>query len=166
MIRTLGRCWILPGLILCLPALAKVEIVQFEDPARQALYQEMIQELRCLVCQNQNLADSNAELAQDLRKRTRELIEEGRDRDEIADYMVARYGDFVLYRPRLNASTMFLWFSPLVLLLVVVILVLRWRRRAQTMHPGYSQQDLSRAKALMQGDIQPDPDDSAGNNRQ
>ena len=135
---------------------ARVEVVEFTDPDKQALYQEMIKELRCLVCQNQNLADSNAELAVDLRKRTRELIEDGRNRNEIVDYMVARYGDFVLYRPRFNVATAFLWISPLALLLVLVIWVVRWRRRAVAVSTGYSSEDLSRARDLLQRDTSED----------
>ncbi len=131
-------------------ATAKVEVVEFEDPDKQALYQDMIKELRCLVCQNQNLADSNAELAVDLRKRTRELVEDGRDRKEIVEYMVARYGDFVLYRPRFNSATAFLWTSPIVLLIVAIAWILRWRRRAVVTSTGYSDEELSRARKLLQ----------------
>ena len=134
---------------------AKVEVVEFDDPVKQALYQDMIKELRCLVCQNQNLADSNAELAVDLRNRTRELIEAGRDRSEIVDYMVARYGDFVLYRPRFNAATAFLWVSPVILLLGALLMILRWRRRAVTASTGYTEEDLARARELLHKDSPP-----------
>ena len=130
-------------------AFSRVEVASFEDPSRQALYQEMISELRCLVCQNQNLADSNAELAQDLRQRTRELIEDGKSREEIVDYMVARYGDFVLYRPRLTPATVFLWFSPIVLFLFLVWWVIRWRMRATVSDTGYSELELQRARSLL-----------------
>ena len=73
-------------------------------------------ELRCLVCQNQTIADSNAELAVDLRQQVREQLQQGRSQAEILDYMTARYGDFVLYRPPLKASTVLLWFGPWLLL--------------------------------------------------
>ncbi len=135
---------------LAVPATAKVDVVEFADPAREALYQQMIRELRCLVCQNQNLADSNADLAQDLRRRTRELIGDGRSRSEVVDYMVARYGEFVLYRPRFTAATAFLWMSPLVLSLILVWWVLRWRRRATAAPTGYSEDDLQRARTLLE----------------
>ena len=143
-----------------LPAAAKVEVVGFADPAMEALYQQMIRELRCLVCQNQNLADSNADLAKDLRRKTRELVEDGKSRSEVVDYMVSRYGEFVLYRPRFTAATAFLWVSPLVLSLILIWWVLRWRRRATAAPTGYSEDDLKRARALLEesgnnGDRQP-----------
>ncbi len=147
--------WLLPVLLLVgasAPAGARVEVVQFDDPERQALYQEMIRELRCLVCQNQNLADSDADLARDLRRRTRELVEEGKDRDEVVEYMVSRYGEFVLYRPRLTAGTIFLWFSPVVLFLFLVWWVIRWRRQASRAETGYSANELRRARELLQED--------------
>ena len=137
-------------LCMAVPAAAKVEVVEFADPAREALYQQMIRELRCLVCQNQNLADSNAELAQDLRRKTRELVGDGKSRSEVVDYMVTRYGEFVLYRPRFTVATAFLWMSPLVLSLILVWWVLRWRRRATALPTGYSEEDLRRARSLLE----------------
>ena len=74
----------------------------FEDPDRQALYDKLVRELRCLVCQNQNLADSNAELARDLRNKAYQMVAKGESYDDVVEYMVARYGDFVLYRPPLK----------------------------------------------------------------
>ena len=145
------------------PAHAKVEEFSFADPGKQALYQEMIKELRCLVCQNQNLADSNADLAQDLRKRTRELIDQGKSREEIADYMVARYGEFVLYRPRLTPATVFLWFSPVALFLILVWWVVRWQRRSSRVESGYDPDELQRARRLLQGQ-DTDPTGTASKN--
>ena len=78
-------------------ALAGVEVHQFEDPEQEQQYNRLIAELRCLVCQNQNLADSNAELAQDLRQEVYEMIQNGASDQEIINFMVVRYGDFVLY---------------------------------------------------------------------
>ena len=91
---------------------AKVEIVEFENSSQKELYQTLIHQLRCLVCQNQNLADSNADLAVDLRRKVRVLINDGKEYDDIVDYMVSRYGEFVMYRPQFNTSTLFLWLSP------------------------------------------------------
>lgn len=89
-------------------------------------------ELRCLVCQNQTIADSNADLAVDLRRQTREMLQQGRTDREIVDYMTARYGDFVLYRPPVKATTWLLWFGPpLLLALGAGALVLLLRRRAR-----------------------------------
>ena len=149
-IRRIAAVVVAAWFCVAVPAAAKVEVVEFADPAMQSLYQQMIQELRCLVCQNQNLADSNADLAKDLRRKTRELVEEGKSRSEVVDYMVARYGEFVLYRPRFTAATAFLWVSPLVLSLVLVWWVLRWRRRATAAPTGYSEDDLQRARDLLE----------------
>ena len=109
---------------------AKVEIVQFKNAEEQALYKTLISELRCLVCQNQNLADSNAELAIDLRRKVRALIEDGNTYDDVVDYMVSRYGEFVMYRPPFNLSTVFLWLSPAVLLVITFSMVILRRRNA------------------------------------
>lgn len=112
---------------------AAVEVHQFETPEQEARYKVLIEELRCLVCQNQNLADSNAELALDLRQKTYEMVAAGKSNQEIVDYMVARYGDFVLYRPPVKTSTMLLWVGPFLILLggiSVLIVVIRRQRSA------------------------------------
>jgi cytochrome c-type biogenesis protein CcmH len=114
--------------------LARVDAYPFDDPAKETVYKKMIQELRCLVCQNQNLADSNAELAMDLRRKTYEMAAAGKSEDEIVDYMTQRYGDFVLYRPPLTSYTFFLWLGPFVLLflgLYFLIKVISGRRQNQ-----------------------------------
>ena len=100
------------------------------DPALEARMTRITAELRCLVCQNQTIADSNAGLAVDLRRETREMLRQGRSDEEIIAYMTARYGDFVLYRPPLKSTTALLWFGPMAMLLLggtVLVLVL-WRR--------------------------------------
>lgn len=102
------------------------------DPALEARMTRIASELRCLVCQNQTIADSNADLAVDLRRQTREMLQQGRTDREIVDYMTARYGDFVLYRPPVKATTWLLWFGPpLLLALGAGALVLLLRRRAR-----------------------------------
>lgn len=87
-----------------------------EDPALQARFEDLTWQLRCLVCQNQNIADSNADLAKDLRKQTREMLLAGKTDEEILNYMADRYGDFVLYQPRLTPKNWLLWGAPLLLL--------------------------------------------------
>lgn len=105
---------------------------RFEDPAKEARYQEMVSELRCLVCQNESIAESNAELAQDLRRRVHEMIAAGKTDAEIKAYMTDRYGDFVLYRPPVRGNTLALWFGPLALLLIGgVVLFVTLRRRSR-----------------------------------
>ena len=97
----------------------------FTQSGNQLRYDNLMEELRCLVCQNQSLADSGAGLAQDLRKKVVAMIENGNSDREIKDYMVQRYGEFILYRPRLNYVTIMLWFGPFVLLLVAMVVIMR-----------------------------------------
>ena len=129
---------------------AEVEILEFEDIGQERQYKALINELRCLVCQNQNLADSNAELARDLRNQTYTMVTQGKSNQEIADYMVTRYGDFVLYRPPLNPMTMLLWVGPFVLLLSGFVILLRLVRRSrQTAQSDLSEADRARAERLL-----------------
>jgi cytochrome c-type biogenesis protein CcmH len=103
-----------------------------DDPAAEARLKHLAVELRCLVCQNQTLADSNAPLAEDLRREVREMIAKDMSDKEIIDFLVARYGDFVLYRPPLKATTTLLWVGPFALLTVgAVALFITLRRRAR-----------------------------------
>ena len=111
---------------------AAIETYQFSDAEDEIRYQKMIAELRCLVCQNQNLADSNAELAQDLRAKTFEMINAGASNNEIAEFMVARYGDFVLYRPPLKGQTLLLWIGPFGILLIALVVFFITIRRSQS----------------------------------
>ena len=106
-------------LFILLPASSQaIEVYDFASKEQEALYQQLTKELRCLVCQNQNLADSDAGLAKDLKDQVAEFVIAGQDATSIKQYMVDRYGDFVTYDPPLNASTIFLWFSPLVVFLL------------------------------------------------
>jgi cytochrome c-type biogenesis protein CcmH len=128
------------GLLLCLifiatSALAAIEAYEFDSPEMEANFIKLTKELRCLVCQNQSLADSNAELAKDLRRQTYEMLTQGKTPDQVVQYMVDRYGDFVLYRPRLKTSTLLLWLGPFVLLLLVLGLVIRHMRGRQNLAP-------------------------------
>ena len=103
-----------------------------DDPVLEARYQQLVSELRCLVCQNENIAESNAELARDLRARVREMLVDGATDQEIKRYMTDRYGDFVLYRPPMRADTLLLWFGPAILLLLgAIVLVVTVRRKSQ-----------------------------------
>lgn len=93
---------------------ASKEIVHFDDPETKQRYDTLLEELRCLVCQNQSLADSGAGLADDLREEVERMLREGKTDDQVRDFMVERYGDFVLYEPPLKTSTILLWFSPFI----------------------------------------------------
>ena len=101
------------------PSLA-IDAESLEDPVLQTRYIHIIAELRCLVCQNQSIQDSNADLAKDLRRQVRTLLAEGKSDNEILEYMVARYGDYVRYRPPLRWSTAALWLGPVVIALLGV----------------------------------------------
>ncbi len=111
-----------------------------EDPVANKRAVELAEELRCLVCQNQTIADSNADLALDLRRQIREQIAQGRSNAQIVDFMVERYGDFVLYRPPLKATTVILWFGPPLLLLLGLVFLLRYLRARR---PRVDQSPLS-----------------------
>jgi len=109
-----------------------VDTFQFSDETTELRFQVLSKELRCPKCQNQNLADSNSKIAIDLRKNLYNLLQEGKSDQEIIDFMVYRYGDFVLYRPPLKEQTYILWFAPLVILLgfiIGVVFVLRKRNQ-------------------------------------
>lgn len=129
---------VLGGLLLLLATpLAAVPVgapLEFDTPAQEEQYQTLIRELRCTVCQNQSLVDSNADLARDLRRNIYQMIRQGQEQEEITAYMVSRYGDFVLYRPPVQANTYLLWFGPFLFLLagmlVLVAVVGRQRRAA------------------------------------
>ena len=131
------------------------ELIEFKSDEDRILYQQLIKELRCLVCQNQNLADSNAELANDLRKKTFDLISQGKDYDQIVAYMVNRYGDFVLYRPPLKRSTLALWISPFVILVLIVgIVIFNRRSSSPTTLDQFSDSDYKKAKNLIEKNLQ------------
>jgi cytochrome c-type biogenesis protein CcmH len=117
---------------LVLPALAVDNTPPLADPAQQQRYIALINEFRCMQCQNEALADSNVSLAADLRLEVHDLIKAGKTDDEIRDYLVARYGEFILFRPRMSLRNAWLWAAPSVLLLVglaVAVRVLRKRAR-------------------------------------
>jgi cytochrome c-type biogenesis protein CcmH len=100
------------------PGLAMDTDPKLADPLEQATYERLTHEVRCLVCQNQTIADSSAPLAADLRREIRQMVEAGRSEQEIKLFLLERYGDFVLYKPQFKASTAALWLAPLLLLLV------------------------------------------------
>ena len=116
-------------LILPLSLIAGIEDHNFESADQEALYVRLTKELRCLVCQNQNLADSNAELAKDLRQKAYDMVIEGKNHAQITEYMIARYGDFVMYSPPVKNTTYFLWIGPFAFLLLAVIALFYFLRR-------------------------------------
>ena len=143
------------GVMLALAANANAVVFgkyEFDDAEQLERYQQLIYELRCLVCQNQNLADSNAELAGDLRREVHRLILEGKSDQDVIDFMVARYGDFVLYRPPLKAKTVLLWSGPFVLgigALVLLLVQLRRRRAEDAGATPLSDEERARLRELL-----------------
>jgi cytochrome c-type biogenesis protein CcmH len=142
-------------MLLWLPLLALGQGAQpmADDPVVNKRAVQLAEQLRCLVCQNQTIADSNASLAVDLRQQIRAQIADGRSDDEIRRYMVERYGDFVLYKPPVNAATVLLWFGPLALLAGGLILL--WRilraRGARVEQAPLSDAQRREAAALLAG---------------
>jgi cytochrome c-type biogenesis protein CcmH len=141
-------------LLVCLaaPAASKEAAPAAADPVLEKRVMTLAEELRCLVCQNQTLADSNAPLAEDLRNQVREKMRQGKSDAEVVDFLVERYGDFVLYRPPLKATTILLWFGPLLLLAVgFAVLLRRVHRRRQSEDTGMTDADRKRAAELLAG---------------
>ncbi|MDN5391984.1 cytochrome c-type biogenesis protein CcmH [Pseudomonas sp. FSL R10-0056] len=124
------------GLTLTGVAHAAIDTYEFANDAERDRFRELTKELRCPKCQNQDIADSNAPIATDLRREIYRMLGEGKDNQQILDFMVARYGDFVLYKPALTGKTAVLWFGPLALLVgglvVIGVIVGRRRRTEQT----------------------------------
>ncbi len=121
--------------ILLLPAIALAIDTgkAFDDPELQARYENIIEEVRCLKCQNQSIKDSNAFLADDLRREIRRMLSEGMTDQEIYDFLVERYGDFALYRPRFEGKTLVLWLAPALLLLAGALMIVNIVRRRMAM---------------------------------
>ena len=117
------------ALLCAVGAQAAIVTYQFNDAQKEERFQRLSAELRCLVCQNQSLADSNAELAQDLRRELYHLIQDDATDQEIIEFMVSRYGDFVLYRPPVKTTTILLWIGPILLAIVALVVLLRVIRR-------------------------------------
>lgn len=141
------------ALLLALPlAAGGAEAIPTEqDPVAAQRAVRLAEQLRCLVCQNQSIADSNAELAGDLRRQIREQIAQGRSDGQIVDFMVQRYGDFILYRPPLKTTTVLLWLGPALLLVMGLAILARQlrRRRAREAEPQLSEEERVRAERLL-----------------
>ena len=129
------RSLILMLLLVSGPVLATIDAYEFKEYEDEQRFRVLIEELRCPKCQNQNIADSNAGLAKDIKDRAYRLIMEGKSNQEITHYMVERYGDFITYRPPLKPSTWFLWFGPFVLTLLAVAILLVRKLQAKSPDP-------------------------------
>lgn len=131
------------------PIQAAIEAYQFDSAEMEADYNQLIDELRCLVCQNQNLSGSDADLARDLRRQTYQMLQQGKSPQQVVDFMVARYGDFVLYRPQFKSNTYLLWLGPFLLLVLVLYLVVR-RLRAADKPVEVDASAMAEAKQLLE----------------
>jgi cytochrome c-type biogenesis protein CcmH len=141
------RHWLAALLLTLAPIAAAVDAQHFDDPATQARYERLIHDLRCLVCQNESIADSNATLAADLRREVREMITAGQSDAEIRSFLTDRYGDFVLYRPPVTQRTWLLWAAPALFLaggLLVVAFVIARRSRAARADPAALEEEPDR----------------------
>lgn len=144
-------------LISCTGAIAAgLEAFDFNGNVNEDRYKHLISELRCLVCQNQSLADSDAGLAHDLRREVWELMDQGKSNTQVTEYLVARYGDFVLYNPPVKPSTYILWYGPFGLLVFgLVVLIYTVRRRGNQAESRFSAEEQERLQKIL-GTDKPD----------
>lgn len=129
---------------------APIETFKFDSPEKEKIFHKLSEELRCLVCQNQNVAESNADLAKDLRLQIYDMLSEGKTEDEIVDYMVQRYGDYVLYDPPMKPMTWILWFGPVMAFFFGLFFVLRVMKSQSGRKPPQelSEKEIERIKSL------------------
>lgn len=129
---------------------APIETFKFDSPETEKVFHKLSDELRCLVCQNQNIAESNADLAKDLRLEIYTMLSEGKSEEEIVDFMVQRYGDYVLYRPPFKPMTWLLWFGPIIIFVLGLIFVVRFMKAqsADTQAETLSEEEVERIKSL------------------
>ncbi len=138
-------------LAISLPSLAAIDIHQFDSPEKEALYKKLTGELRCTVCQNQSIGESNADLAKDLRRKTYEMVSAGKDEQFVLDFMTQRFGDFILLRPPFQNNTLALWIGPLVILIVAVFFLIKFIRRSVNDLP-LTDTDRAQAEHLLERD--------------
>ena len=127
------KTWLfLTALLFSSVAFSSIDALNFSSPQQESDYHQLTQSLRCPQCQNNNIADSNATIAVDMRGKVFELLQEGKSKNDVVEYMVARYGNFVTYDPPMTASTLVLWIAPLLLVLLGVVFLLRRKPKAQS----------------------------------
>ncbi|HEY3699301.1 MAG TPA: cytochrome c-type biogenesis protein [Spongiibacteraceae bacterium] len=144
------------ALLIGIAAHAAIDPFEFDNESQRERYQHFIEEMRCPKCQNQNLAGSDAPIANDLRHELRRLLQEGKSDREITDYMVSRYGEFILYKPPFDTKTAVLWLAPIIFLsvgVIVLITVVRRRSAAQAL-PELTIDEQARLRQLLQDEQQ------------
>ena len=156
---TLTRLLLALALLTPALSLAAIDVYQFDNEQQEQTFRELTRELRCPKCQNQDIADSNAGLAKDLRDKTYQMVHQGKEKQEVIDYMVARYGNFILYDPPMMASTLILWLGPLgVIVIGLGVMVARARKvpRARQAAPqGLNEEERNRLAALLKEEEKP-----------
>ena len=139
--------------ILSFSCMSGVEYKKFDNPEQEQAYKVLVNELRCLVCQNQTIASSNADLAKDLRRQVYEMLQQGKSQQEIVDFMIQRYGDFVMYNPPFKAKTGLLWLGPAVFLLIGLVLLVLLSKRKKTVKNSQPSDDdkasVAKVKSLL-----------------
>lgn len=148
-------CTCIGLLVISISGLAAIEVHEFDNDVDRKRYQTFIDEMRCPKCTNQNLAGTNSPIAEDLRRELVFMIKDGRSDKEIVDFMVERYGEFILYRPRLSPATLLLWSAPFILLtsgVVLLLVIVRRRRRLEVetdVDRGLSSTERERLASLL-----------------
>jgi cytochrome c-type biogenesis protein CcmH len=146
-------CATLLSLTLVASSQAAIDTYEFASEAERQRYRSLVEELRCPKCQNQNIADSDAPIAMDLRAQIYRMLEEGQSNEQIVDFLVSRYGDFVLYKPPVTARTLLLWYGPALFLgagfVLLGVIVLRRRGKPGTAASGLSAEEQQRLAALL-----------------
>ena len=148
------------ALLVSVTSFAAIDTYQFKSPEDEQRFHQLTAELRCPKCQNQNIADSDSPIAKDLRREVYRMVDTGAQDTEVIDFMVTRYGDFVLYRPKVNSQTWFLWYGPYIVLglgLVVILLIVFLRKANRRAQPGaknieLTEQERARLDALLNKD--------------
>lgn len=128
---------------------AAIDTFEFEDIKQEQTFHDLTKLLRCPKCQNQNIADSNAELAKDLRNKTYELVKQGKTKEEVIDYMVARFGNFVIYDPPITPATIFLWLGPLLFIIFGFLVLFRKVKNQSLRTDGLDEDEQQKLEQLL-----------------
>jgi cytochrome c-type biogenesis protein CcmH len=136
-------------MLFSLPVRADIDVYQFDNDNQEQVFRELTRELRCPKCQNQDIADSNAGLAKDLRDKTYQMLRAGKSKQDVIDYMVARYGNFILYDPPLMASTLILWLAPLGAIVLGMLFIVLRNRKTAAVSAELTEQERQRLARLL-----------------
>ena len=141
---------VLGSLLISVNSQAAIDTFEFENVQQEKIFHELTKLLRCPKCQNQNIADSNAELAKDLRNKTYELVKQGQTKDQVVEYMVARFGNFVRYDPPVTPATIFLWLGPLLFIIFGLLILFRQIKKQHLKTTHLDDEEQQKLEALLQ----------------